>query len=144
MGLSINNPLGSAIELIKDGLDRFGPADKTVVAQAKAALDQLRESEHAQELDDEFKESLAGLEVVKAEAQGSSWLQRNWRPVTMLTFVGLIVSRMFGWTAPNLSAPEYLELWGLMKLGLGGYVVGRSTEKVVSTAVPAIKAAFSK
>lgn len=144
MGLSINNPLGSAIDLIKDGLDRFGPADKTVVAQAKAALEQLRENDNAKELDDEFQEQLAGLGVVKAEAQGESWLQRNWRPLTMLTFVGLIVARMFGFTAPNLSPAEYLELWGLMKLGLGGYVVGRSTEKVVRTAVPAIKAALGK
>ncbi|HSE78374.1 MAG TPA: hypothetical protein VLG66_10250, partial [Alphaproteobacteria bacterium] len=33
---------------------------------------------------------LAG-EFVREEARGDSWLQRNWRPLTMLTFVVLVV-----------------------------------------------------
>jgi hypothetical protein len=39
----------------------------------------------------------AAAEVVRAEAQGQSWLQRTWRPITMLVFVGLIVARWLGW-----------------------------------------------
>jgi hypothetical protein len=46
MGISINNPLGSIIDLVKDGLDRFIP-DKSQAAQAKATLDQLKESDDA-------------------------------------------------------------------------------------------------
>ncbi|MCX7871631.1 MAG: holin family protein, partial [bacterium] len=34
------------------------------------------------ELEGKVVESQA--EVLKAEAQGNSWLQRNWRPITML------------------------------------------------------------
>ena len=73
---------------------------------------------------------VAQAEIVKAEAASSHWLAANWRPLTMLTFVGLIVARMFGYTAPEISESEYMELWGLVKLGLGGYVIGRSVEKV--------------
>jgi hypothetical protein len=66
--------------------------------------------------------------VVKAEAQGQSWLQRTWRPITMLVFVGLIVARWLGWSAPNLGEAEVLKLWDIVEIGLGGYVIGRSAE----------------
>ncbi len=64
--------------------------------------------------------------VIMAEAQGQSWLQRNWRPITMLTFLVLVVCDSFGLLAFRLSD----EAWTLLQLGLGGYVVGRSVEKI--------------
>lgn len=70
-------------------------------------------------------------EVVKSEAQGHSWLQRIWRPITMLTFVALIVARWLGWSTPNLGEAEILKLWGIVEIGLGGYVIGRSAERVL-------------
>ena len=65
--------------------------------------------------------------VVEAEAKGQSWLQRNWRPITMLTFLILVVCDSFGWLAFRLSN----EAWTLLQIGLGGYVVGRTGEKIV-------------
>jgi hypothetical protein len=73
--------------------------------------------------------------IIVAEAQGESWIQRNWRPVTMLSFVGFIGSYWLG------LAPEYLvvnpdvveKLFGLVQIGLGGYVVGRTGEKMMKT-----------
>ncbi len=65
--------------------------------------------------------------IIEAEAKGQSWLQRNWRPVTMLTFLILVVCDSFGWLAFRLSA----EAWTLLQIGLGGYVVGRTGEKIV-------------
>lgn len=121
----------TAIALLKDALDRFVP-DKTQAAQAKAALDQLREQEGAQEF-------LAGSEIVKAEAQGESWLQRNWRPMSALTFVWLVVSRWYGLTAPNISPAEYLELWAVVKICLGGYTIGRTAEKIAPAVIQAVK-----
>jgi hypothetical protein len=73
----------------------------------------------------------AAAEIVKAEAQGQGWLQRTWRPLTMLTFVALIVARWLGWSAPNLSEAEALKLWDIIELGLGGYVIGRTAEKLL-------------
>jgi len=82
----------------------------------------------------------AAAEVVKAEAQGQSWLQRTWRPITMLVFVALIVARWLGWSAPNLGEAEVLKLWDIVEIGLGGYVIGRSAEKVL----PGIVQSLSK
>lgn len=139
MAISINNPLGSVIDLVKDGLDRFIP-DKSAAAAAKATLDQLKESDEAKSLDADIKVQLAGLDNVKAEAAGSSWLQRNWRPMTALTFVGLVTAYWFGFTAPNLPQASVQELFELVKLCLGGYTMGRTVEKVA----PAVMAALKK
>ena len=65
--------------------------------------------------------------IVESEAKGQSWLQRNWRPITMLTFLILVVCDSFGWLAFRLSG----EAWTLLQIGLGGYVVGRTGEKIV-------------
>lgn len=81
----------------------------------------------------------AAAEVVQTEAQGQSWIQRTWRPITMLTFVALIVARWLGWSAPNLSQAEALKLWDIVEIGLGGYVIGRSAEKVLPGLVDSMK-----
>lgn len=128
--------IDSAIALIKDGMDRFIP-DKSQAAQAKAALDQLRASQEGQEF-------LAAAEIVKTEAGSSNWLTASWRPITMLTFVALICARIFGWTSAHVTEAEYMQLWDLVKLGLGGYVIGRSAEKVAGPVLQAITTAVKK
>lgn len=77
---------------------------------------------------------------VRAEAAGHGTLQRNWRPVVMLTFAGMMVAHWMGYTAPNLSEAQVLHLMDIIQLGLGGYVIGRSAEKIV----PAVAAAMKK
>ena len=71
----------------------------------------------------------AAAKIVLAEAQGS-WIKGNWRPLTMLIFVGLICAHWLGFTPDNLSEAQVLELMDLVQIGLGGYVLGRSAEKV--------------
>ena len=80
------------------------------------------------------------VEIVKEEAQSEHWLAACWRPILMLTFGGLIVARWLGWSAPNITEAEVLKLWSIVELGLGGYVIGRSVEKIV----PAIAGALKK
>lgn len=65
--------------------------------------------------------------IITAEAQGSSWLQRNWRPITMITFLILVVCDSFGLLAFRLAE----QAWTLLQIGLGGYIVGRSAEKIM-------------
>lgn len=72
----------------------------------------------------------AAAKIIQTEAASTHWLAANWRPLVMLVFCGLIVARWFGWAAPNLSEAEYLKLWSIVEFGLGGYVIGRSVEKV--------------
>lgn len=81
----------------------------------------------------------AAADIVKTEAGSGNWLAASWRPITMLTFVALIVARWLGWSAPNLSEDEVLSLWDIVELGLGGYVVGRSVEKIVPSIAEAMK-----
>ncbi|MEE9223028.1 MAG: 3TM-type holin [Nitrosomonadaceae bacterium] len=66
--------------------------------------------------------------IVLAEANGKSWLQRNWRPITMMVFLFLVVMDSFGFLPFRLAD----QAWTLLQIGLGGYVVGRSGEKVMS------------
>ena len=65
--------------------------------------------------------------ILGKEATGHSWLQRNWRPITMLTFLTLVVFDSLGWLQSDLRP----EAWTLLQIGLGGYVIGRSAEKVL-------------
>lgn len=72
----------------------------------------------------------AAGEIIRAEAESEHWLAACWRPILMLTFGELIVARWLGWSAPGISEAEVLKLWDIVQLGLGGYVIGRSLEKV--------------
>lgn len=83
--------------------------------------------------------NIAAAEIIQAEASSKHWLASNWRPLTMLIFVGLIVARWFGWAAPELSEAEYIKLWSIVEFGLGGYVVGRSAEKIAPVIAQALR-----
>ena len=77
----------------------------------------------------ELKEIEGKFGVIKAEGASEHWLVAAWRPITMLTFLGMVVSWWFGYTPENVTEPQVIELFSLLKIGLGGYVVGRSIEK---------------
>ena len=112
-------------------LDKAIP-DKDAREKAQAAaLTQLMEHQHE-------IEQAAG-QIIRTEAASSHWLAANWRPLTMLTFTALIVARWFGFAAPELSEAEYLALWDIVEIGIGGYIVGRSAEKIVPTVAQAMK-----
>ena len=68
-------------------------------------------------------------EVLMTELSGN-WLQRSWRPLIMLAFGAIVCMGAF-------KQIDYLEetsrFWDLLELGLGGYVIGRSVEKVAET-----------
>jgi hypothetical protein len=102
--------------------------------KAKAEAEMLRQlMEHQAQIEN------AAASIIQTEAASKHWLAANWRPLTMLTFLGLIVARWFGWAAPDLSEAEYIKLWSIVEFGLGGYVVGRSVEKIAPTVADAMK-----
>ena len=80
----------------------------------------------------------AAGDIIKAEAQSEHLLAACWRPILMLTFGGLIVARWLGWSAPGISEAEVFKLWDIVQLGLGGYVIGRSIEKVAPQIAAAV------
>lgn len=81
----------------------------------------------------------AQARVVEAEAKSEHWLTSNWRPIVMLTFASLVVARWFGFSAPNIPLEIENQLWTLLQIGLGGYVAGRSLEKVAEAVAPMLK-----
>tara|TARA_R100000935_G_scaffold23015_1_gene42287 strand:+ start:4852 stop:5247 length:396 start_codon:yes stop_codon:yes gene_type:complete len=69
-------------------------------------------------------------EIIVTEAKGN-WLQRSWRPMLMLAFGFIVIYVKFIAPVFNLTIPELeIEFWELLKIGIGGYVLGRSAEKI--------------
>jgi len=112
-------------------IDKIIP-DKEAADKAKLELIRLEQEGALTELK-------AQAQIINTEAASQHWLAANWRPLTMLVFVGLIVARWFGWAAPNLQEEEYIKLWSIVELGLGGYVIGRSAEKIIPQIAGALK-----
>lgn len=136
MAFGIDDALSTAVASVSNAfstaLNKIWP-DANVEEQAK--VDQVKMA---------FDSALAVFQgqvsIVLAEAQGESWLQKSWRPITMLTFLVLVVGHFFGIEGPNFTPADSANLFLLIQVGLGGYVVGRSAEKIA----PAIVQALSK
>jgi hypothetical protein len=135
MGMSLANldiggafsGLGKLIGSVRTAIT----GEESLTSEARAALEGMLGKLEDKALDLQGKVVNAQEAIIVAEAQGGSWLQRNWRPVVMLWFVVLIGAHWFGFTAENLSEEQVLKLLDIVKIGLGGYVVGRSAEKCV-------------
>jgi hypothetical protein len=102
----------------------------------KAKLMEIEKASLSKAMDLEGQIIEAKKEIIVAEAKGS-WLQRSWRPVLMWVII-LIIANNFvlapylnafmGWSI-MLELPA--QLYSLLTVGVGGYVAGRSAEKVV-------------
>lgn len=108
----------------------FGLIDKSVEDKDQAA--KIKANLQQMVLTGQIKEIEAAVSIIAAEANGESWLQRNWRPLLMCLF-GIIIANNY-LIVPLLGTPMAdipPDMWELLKLGIGGYVVGRSVEKGV-------------
>lgn len=133
--MSIGGPLGfigKILEPVTGLVDKLHTSDDERL-EAKAVLLQLQTALMTQTLDYEKQLANAQRDIIVSEAQANSWLTRTWRPITMLTLVALVVVAQF----TEMEIPP--DLWFVIKLGLGGYVGGRSVEKSVSSVVKAMK-----
>lgn len=112
--------LGGAVKKL---IDRAIP-DKDKALEIKRQLDL--------DLQDIERTELNGaIDIIVAEAKGDSWLQRSWRPVLMLWFAGLVGAHWLGFTPDNLSQSTINQLLSIVQIGIGGYIVGRSGEKIM-------------
>lgn len=116
----------------------LGIADKAI--PDREARDKFKAEITAQILSNDSELLKATSQVITAEAQGESWIQRNWRPITMLVFVFIIANNyvlapyamaLIEWEIPTLAIPQ--GMWGLLQLGIGGYIASRGAEKVAHT-----------
>ena len=78
----------------------------------------------------------AQSKIITAEASSEHWLVAAWRPITMLVFVFIIANNYILVPYINMFLENDIkplelteQMWELLKIGLGGYVVGRSAEK---------------
>ena len=91
-------------------------------------------------MDYETKLLESKAKIVNSEANGQSWIQRNWRPITALTFLLLIVLDSLGILPYRLAS----ESWELLKICLGGYIASRGIEKSLPSITSAIEAIKKK
>lgn len=87
----------------------------------------------------ELKELQQLVNIVASEARSEHKITATWRPILMLTITTIVafkfllfplINMMFG-TNADIILPT--ELFDLLTVGVGGYVVGRSAEKVIQT-----------
>jgi hypothetical protein len=72
-------------------------------------------------------------DIILAEAKGN-WLQRSWRPILMLSFGFIVIYCKFIGPLFDLRIPELeIQFWNLLQLGIGGYVIGRTGEKMMKS-----------
>ena len=111
----------------------LGFVDKTIdkVVLDKDQAEQLKADIAMQAMKQDSEELQAATSIILAEATGDSWLQRNWRPLLMLWFAGLVGAHWLGFTPPNLPEAVVINLLDIVQVGVGGYVLGRSGEKMV-------------
>ena len=88
--------------------------------------------------------SEAQAKVLIAEAQGQSWLQRNWRPLSATSFAftlvyyALIGPQLYAWVGLPVGNPGDLILEWMFTLTMtfgSVYAGGRTVEKVVDNIV---------
>lgn len=124
--------VGSAVDALHTSTDE---KNQFKLKMAEIVSKSLSEAEETARQELKSKEA-----IITAEAKGDSWLQRNWRPLTMIWFSVLVGAYWFGYTPVNLSADITMKLFDIIQLGLGGYVIGRSAEKIA----PSIAEALTK
>ena len=105
--------------------------DKDLQEKLKAQLQTQLLQSHTQELQ-------AASRIIEAEAK-AGWFASSWRPLLMYVLIFILVwNYVIGpvikiFTGAIISFELPGDVWTLLNVGLGGYVVGRSAESVART-----------
>ena len=127
-GFIADKVAGVALKVI--GEFHASPEDKmkmqTAILQAQAAA-QTEALEYEKHILTQHAEN------IRAEIKSDSWLAANWRPMVMLGLFLLVAAHWVGLTPENIDAKQADGLLDIVKIGLGGYTLGRSAEKIAKT-----------
>ena len=101
--------------------------------------------EAAKEIQSEMtKQMKLQSDIIRKEQESGSYLTRNWRPLFMVlcaTIIGghwimydvipycIVLFNIDVWIPGDPGVPS--QLWTTIRLGLGGYIGGRTAEKIV-------------
>jgi len=105
--------------------------DKDLQEKLKAQLQTQLLQSHTQELQ-------AASRIIEAEAK-AGWFASSWRPLLMYVLIFILVwnyvigpvIKVFLGAVITFELPG--DVWTLLNVGLGGYVIGRSAESVART-----------
>ena len=105
--------------------------DKDLQEKLKAQLQTQLLQSHTQEL-------TAAAKIIEAEAK-AGWFASSWRPLLMYVLIFILVwnyvigpvIKIFMGAVITFELPG--DVWSLLQIGLGGYVLGRSAESVART-----------
>ena len=105
--------------------------DKDLQAKLKAELQTQLLQSHTEELK-------AAASIIEAEAK-AGWFASSWRPLLMYVLIFILVwnyvigpvIKIFMGAVITFELPG--DVWSLLQIGLGGYVLGRSAESVART-----------
>ena len=125
--------LGAVAPLAKilfNTIDKAVP-DKDLQEKLKAQLQTQLLQSHTQEL-------TAAAKIIEAEAK-AGWFASSWRPLLMYVLIFILVwnyvigpvIKVFTGAVISFELPG--DVWTLLNVGLGGYVIGRSAESVART-----------
>lgn len=118
-------------------LDKIFP-DKAERAKAEAELLEVAQAGDIAALKAHVDTLTKAADIIISEAKSEHKITATWRPITMLVFVVIIANNyilypylsIFWDNAPALTLPP--EMWTILKIGLGGYIGGRSIEKTAT------------
>ncbi|KQT88945.1 3TM-type holin [Methylobacterium sp. Leaf466] len=134
--------MGALITLIPMLLQFLGPALEKAIPDAGQRA-QVQADFQKAVLENQSALNQAMAEVMKGDAASEGWLTRNARPMVvvwglfMVTYVG-VIAPMIGLQKEVVAAlaatPD--NLWNLISIGIGGFILARTVEKGISAIAP--------
>jgi len=114
----------------------FNTIDKAV--PDKDLQEKLKAQLQTQLLQSNTQELQAAAKIIEAEAK-AGWFAASWRPLLMYVLIFILVwnyvigpvIKVFTGAVISFELPG--DVWSLLQIGLGGYVLGRSAESVART-----------
>ena len=114
----------------------FSTIEKSV--PDKDLQEKLKAQLQTQLLQSNTQELTAAAKIIEAEAK-AGWFASSWRPLLMYVLIFILVwnyvigpvIKVFTGAVISFELPG--DVWTLLNVGLGGYVIGRSAESVART-----------
>ena len=127
----LGGPVKGLVDSVGGIIDDLSTSDEERLT-AQATLLKLERDFQVSIMDADVAFAKEQAKVLEAEVASSSWLASSWRPILMLVFTYIIahnfvIAPLFSITVVPIPEP----MWELLKIGVGGYIVGRSAEKII-------------
>jgi len=129
---SIFGFLNNLITPVTDLIDKssFGEEERFELKKAMFEL-QAQTTEKLAEL--QLEAQKLQVEIIKSENKDGNWLQKSYRPILILSLVGVLIASLFG----IVVIPDWIE--EVVKLSFGMFIGGRSLEKITPKALEMFK-----